>query len=87
MNQILIVDDEQSMLDFLTLMLQKEGYDIITANDGAKAKEFIKKEKLDLIISDIKMPDIDGIELLKYIKEINPGATVILITAWCIRLH
>jgi two-component system response regulator PilR (NtrC family) len=82
MNQILIVDDEQSMLDFLTLMLQKEGYDIITANDGAKAKEFIKKEKLDLIISDIKMPDIDGIELLKYIKEINPGATVILITAY-----
>jgi two-component system response regulator PilR (NtrC family) len=82
MNQILIVDDEQSMLDFLTLMLQKEGYDIITANDGAKAKEFIKKEKLDLIISDIKMPDIDGIELLRFIKEINPDATVILITAY-----
>lgn len=82
MNQILIVDDEQSMLDFLTLMLQKEGYDIITANDGAKAKELIKKEKLDLIISDIKMPDIDGIELLKFIKEVNPEATVILITAY-----
>lgn len=82
MNQILIVDDEQSMLDFLTLMLQKEGYDIITANNGAKAKELIKKEKLDLIISDIKMPDIDGIELLKFIKEVNPEATVILITAY-----
>lgn len=82
MSRILIVDDEQSMLDFLSLMLKREGYEIITANSGQKAREIIKKEKVDLIISDIKMPDIDGIELLKIIKEIIPDANVILITAY-----
>ncbi len=82
MSQILIVDDEQSMLDFLTLMLQKEGYDIITANSGSKAKGIIKKEAIDLIISDIRMPGIDGIELLRITKEINPDIIVILITAY-----
>ena len=82
MSRILIVDDEQSMLDFLSLMLKKEGYKIITADNGYKAREIIKQEELDLIISDIKMSGIDGIELLKITKEIIPDATVILITAY-----
>jgi two-component system response regulator PilR (NtrC family) len=79
---ILIVDDDSSLRNMLSIILKKEGFQIQTAENGSNALNFLKKNKTDLIISDIKMPDISGIELLKKIKTINKDLPFILITAF-----
>jgi len=82
MGKVLVVDDEQSMRDFLAIMLKKEGYDVVTAENGADALKAVQAEIFDLVISDVKMPGIDGIAVLKTIKEISPETAVIMITAF-----
>ena len=82
MERILVVDDEKSMCDFLSIMLKKEGYAVATARDGSQAKNIIDKELIDLTIADIRMPDISGIELLEYIRQVSPETIVIMITAY-----
>ena len=80
--KILIVDDERSMCDFFGIMLKKEGYQVTTASSGEQAIEHLKKKSCSLVISDIKMPGIGGIGLLKAVKEVAPETTVIMITAY-----
>jgi two-component system response regulator PilR (NtrC family) len=82
MSKILVVDDEQSMRDFLAIMLKKEGHDVVTAENGTHALKAIQAEIFDLVISDVKMPGIDGIGVLKTTKEISPETVVIMITAY-----
>jgi two-component system response regulator PilR (NtrC family) len=82
MSKILVVDDEQSMRDFLAIMLKKEGHEIVTAENGGDALKAVQVEIFDLVISDVKMPGIDGIAVLKSIKEISPETVVIMITAF-----
>ncbi len=82
MSRILIIDDEQSMRDFLSIMLKKEGYDVIAAGNGEDALKAINDEIFDLIITDVKMPGIDGMEVLKTVKEISSETIVIMITAF-----
>ena len=82
MSRILVVDDEQSMRDFLSIMLKKEGYDVVTAENGGGALKAIQAEIFDLVITDVKMPGIDGIEVLKTVKEVSPETVVIMITAF-----
>jgi two-component system response regulator PilR (NtrC family) len=82
MSRILVVDDEQSMRDFLSIMLKKEGYDVVTAENGRSALKVIQAEIFDLLITDVKMPGIDGIEVLKTAKEVSPETVVIMITAF-----
>jgi len=80
--KILVIDDDPSIRNMLEIVLKKSGYDVTCTDSGKSALEKLKKETFDLIISDIKMPDITGIELLKKIKAINPEIPVILITAF-----
>src|SRR5208283_4692281 len=82
MNKILIVDDEQSMRDFLAIMLKKEGHEVVTAENGTEALKAVQAEIFDLVITDVKMPGLDGIGVLKMIKEISADTIVILITAF-----
>jgi two-component system response regulator PilR (NtrC family) len=82
MDRILIVDDEQSMRDFLSIMLKKEGYDVHVAGNGADAVKLIHAEIFDLVITDVKMPQMDGIGVLKVVKELSPETIVIMITAF-----
>ena len=82
MTSILIVDDEQSMRDFLTILLQKEGYKVETRADGASALRFLEDNGVDLVISDIRMPGLGGLDLLHSVKEKYPTLPVILITAF-----
>lgn len=82
MNKILIVDDEQSMRDFLAIMLKKEGHDVVVAGNGEDAIKAIQAEIFDLVITDVKMPGIDGIELLKTIRELSSETVVVMITAF-----
>lgn len=79
---VLIVDDERGMRDFLKILLMKEGYEVITANRGKKALEILETKTVDLVVSDIRMPELSGIELLEIIKENYPELPVIMITAF-----
>jgi len=80
--KILLVDDDQSIRSMLSIVLQKEGYEIQEAESGMLALKKLKNNDFQLVISDIKMPDINGIELLKKIKELFPLLPVIMITAF-----
>ncbi len=80
--KILIVDDDPSIRNMLTIVLKKSGYGVVGTDSGKSTLDKLKKETFDLIISDIKMQDINGIELLKKIKSINPEIPVIMITAF-----
>ena len=82
MARILVVDDDQGMREFLEIMLTREGYKVNAASGGKEALSFFRKKKFDLVITDLKMPKIDGIDLLKAIKEISPETMVILITGY-----
>jgi len=82
MSTILVIDDEQSMRDFLAIMLKKEGHDVVTAENGNDALKAVQNEIFDLVISDVKMPGLDGIDVLKTIKDISPETVVIMITAF-----
>jgi two-component system, NtrC family, response regulator PilR len=82
MISILVVDDEQSMRDFLKIMLKKEGYQVHTAGNGDTALSSLKEGSFDLVISDIRMPGVSGLDLLSNIKELYPDLPVIMITAF-----
>jgi two-component system, NtrC family, response regulator PilR len=82
MSKVLVVDDEQSLRDFLAIMLKKEGHDVVTAINGTDALKAAQMEIFDLVISDMKMPGVDGIGVLKAIKEISPETVVIMVTAF-----
>ena len=80
--RILVVDDEESIREFLDIMLRKEGYEVTCVEDGQKAIDMLKKKTVDLIISDLQMPNVTGIELLKHVKETYPDLLFMLITAF-----
>ena len=82
MARILVVDDDQGIRDFLEILLSREGYKVKTASGGKEAVALCKKKKFDLVITDLKMPKMDGIDLLRAIKEISPETLVILITGY-----
>ncbi len=79
---VLVVDDEPSMRQLLSSVLQGEGYEVGTAADGNEALSAFGSREWDLVIQDLKMPGMNGIELLKRIKEADPGALVVIITAF-----
>ena len=80
--KILVVDDEQSMAQFLGIVLRKEGYQVSTANNGRDAMEKVKAEAFDVVITDIKMPGMDGIQLLQGLKKHDPSLPVVIMTAY-----
>lgn len=80
--KILVVEDEKSMREVLKILLEGENYEVLTASDGLEGLSYITKDIFDLVISDIKMPRVDGFELMKKTKEISPSTLVIMITAF-----
>ncbi len=80
--KVLVVDDEESIREFFEIMLKREGYDVLTASNGAEALERLKKERVDLVISDLQMPELSGMQLLQGAKEIDPELVMIMITAF-----
>jgi two-component system NtrC family response regulator len=81
METILIVDDEKNYPPILSAVLEEEGYETFTANNGLAALETIRNSDVDLVLTDMKMPLMDGIELLERIKAIDPDLPVIMMTA------
>ncbi|PLX98490.1 MAG: DNA-binding response regulator [Desulfuromonas sp.] len=80
--KILIVDDEAGMRKLLGRVLTKYGYDPVAAASGVEALRFAESEQFDLVITDIKMPEMDGLQLLQALKEFNPDLPIIVITAY-----
>ena len=78
---ILIVDDEKNIRDGLAEAFQMEGYKALTAGDGQTAMKMLEENYVDLVITDLKMPHISGMELLQYVKQNWPNVPVIIITA------
>jgi DNA-binding NtrC family response regulator len=81
--RFLIVDDEPDMLKLLSMIIrEKTPYEVITTNNPVEAFELAKKGGFDLVIADLKMPGLDGIELLDAVKKIDPDIPFIIITAY-----
>lgn len=82
MAKMLVVDDDRGMKEFLQIMLEKDGHAVSCAGGGTEALNLCRKNRFDLVLTDLKMPKVNGIDLLQEIKTISPETAVILITAF-----
>jgi two-component system response regulator PilR (NtrC family) len=80
--RILVVDDERSMRELLGIVLRREGYTVLVAENGASALKLLEREPIDLLVSDIKMPDVGGVDVLRAAKRVDPDVVGIMITAF-----
>jgi len=80
--RILVVDDERSMRELLAIVLRREGYDVLLAENGKSAIAMLEKEPVDILISDIKMPDLSGVDVLRAAKRVDQDILGIMITAF-----
>jgi two-component system, NtrC family, response regulator PilR len=79
--RILIADDEQSMREWMRLLFQRDGFEVLTAEDGITARDLIAREYVDVLLTDIRMPRLDGVALLKSVRESAPDVIVTMMTA------
>jgi two-component system response regulator PilR (NtrC family) len=80
--RILVVDDERSMRELLAILLKREGHDVVVAENGRAAIDLLNKQPFDLVVSDARMPDLDGLEVLRHARSINPSVIAIMVTAY-----
>jgi DNA-binding NtrC family response regulator len=79
-SHILLVDDEEDFLEMLSLRLKESGESVLTANSGRRCLSILEKEEVDVIILDVKMPEMDGLETLQEIRKRHPLIEVIMLT-------
>ena len=79
---ILVVDDDSSVLDATSVLLKEHGYYVTTSSNAGEAIEILQRKNIEIVLTDIVMPEISGIELVRAIHEINPSMPVILMTAY-----
>ena len=82
METILVVDDEKNYLLVLKELLVEEGYEVLTAQSGADALAILNETELDLVVTDMKMPGMSGVELLEKLKQKDPQLPVVMMTAF-----
>jgi two-component system response regulator PilR (NtrC family) len=80
--RILIVDDEPSMRDMLRIVLRRDGFEVLIAQNGKEAIETLQREPIDLLLSDIRMPDVGGVDVLRAAKEVNRDIVAFMMTAF-----
>ena len=80
--RILVVDDEEHMRDLLAKVLEREGYQVAVCGDGTEALAVLEREPVDLVVTDVRMPGLTGMEALRAIKELNPEIVVIIMSAF-----
>jgi len=79
--QVLIVDDEPNLRKILAAQLSRDGYDVMTAEDGEQGLAMLREHHIDLVVTDLKMPKVDGMELLREALRLDPDLPVVMITA------
>jgi DNA-binding NtrC family response regulator len=77
-----VVDDEEQMRDLLAKVLERKGYEVSVCGDGAEALTLLEREPADLVITDVRMPGLNGMEALRAVKELNPEIVVLIMTAF-----
>jgi len=82
MDKILVLDDERSLCELLKVVFQKEGYEVLTTPSAKKAIEIAQGDDIDVVVSDIKLPEMNGLEVLKRLRKIKPELPVLMITAY-----
>jgi two-component system response regulator PilR (NtrC family) len=82
MSSVLVVDDEKSLRELLTIMLEKDGYDVTCSENGEKAIKQIEEREFDLVITDFKMRQVNGINVLEAVKKEHPKTPVVMMTAY-----
>src|SRR3989442_14067812 len=82
MRRVLVVDDEPSMRELLAIMLRKEGFEVVAAESRAVAAAVLAQGPVDLVITDVKLPDGDGIEILRHVKAASPETGGNMMTAY-----
>ena len=82
--RVLVVDDESSLLLTLAANLELEGFGIASASTGERALELLARERFDLVLTDVRMPGMNGVELFRRIREVEPELPVILMTAFAV---
>ena len=82
--RILVVDDEGSLLMTLAANLELEGFEVVEAEDGARALEILQRERFDLVLTDIRMPGMSGVELFRRVRRLHPEMPVVLMTAFAL---
>jgi PAS domain S-box-containing protein len=80
--KLLVVDDEMGMRETLSTIFENKGYSVVSASNGGKAFDIIKKEFFNLVVLDMRLPDMDGIEVLRFIKKESPDTEIVIITAF-----
>jgi len=78
---VLVIDDELSVADALKVILSDSGYQVAVAMSGAEALEKLGKRRFDLVITDVRLPDISGLDVLRHLRRSHPGVLAIIITA------
>lgn len=81
---VLLVDDNISLFEVISMILARKGYMVVTASDGATAIERVKKQAFDIVFMDVRMPEMDGVEACKRIRQIRPGVGVVMMTAYAV---
>jgi DNA-binding response OmpR family regulator len=81
-HKILVIDDDNSLLNFLIEAIKILGFDTVACRNGADAEEAFSKDKFDLVISDLMLPDTNGVVLLKELKNINPSLPIVIVTGY-----
>ncbi len=82
--RVLVVDDNEEFCRNVDDILQLKDYEVVTANDGFKALELVKQNDFAVVLMDVKMPVMDGVETYKKVKEMAPGIPVIMVTAFSV---
>jgi two-component system response regulator PilR (NtrC family) len=80
--RVLVVDDERSMRELLAIKLKRDGHEVLVAENGARAIDLLKRQRVDILITDIRMPQLSGVDVLREAKQIDPEIISIVMTAF-----
>lgn len=80
MAKIMVIDDEEGIRNLLDTLLTRKGYDVVLADGGRKGLELFRRERPDVVVLDLKMPEMDGVAVLQQIRNLNPSQPVIILT-------
>jgi two-component system, chemotaxis family, chemotaxis protein CheY len=80
MAKVLVIDDEQGIRSLLDTLLSRKGYDVVLAENGQKGLECFRRERPDVLVLDLKMPEMDGLTVLRQVRSLDPRMPVIILT-------
>ena len=80
MSKILVIDDEQGIRNLLDTLLSRKGYEVVLASNGQKGLELFRRERPDVVVLDLNMPEMNGLTVLQQVRQLNPAQPVVILT-------